>query len=388
MAAVTAILAGKVGGAVQQASRNRAAGWWYDPHMAAASRAIAERTPLVDLILEVRDARVGYHIPLSSQFDQLKDQPPSSKRVIVLNKMDLANGAEVKEWMSYMEHQKQICYGVNSHNRDNIKKFLNFLQAHMRQLKKIDYSSSTITMMLVGVPNVGKSALANSLHKVGRVGAAEKGKLKHATVSPLPCETKDISSFKIASNPNVYVLDTPGILPPVINETEICSKLALTGTIRDSLVGEKELAMYFLSMLNSSEEYKKWAELSSAQTGRMLADCEAACANREPIVICYAMGFNGFKSGSKQIQDFIVDDVRRTLYEEASSFQRKLAKSKDCMRLIELQLEALPEAFRVPLEFGDDSFVKVSKKLLNLYRTGRLGHYTLDSVPNHSHLIL
>ncbi|XP_031392023.1 DAR GTPase 2, mitochondrial isoform X2 [Punica granatum] len=347
--------------------------------MAAASRAIAERTPLVDLILEVRDAR----IPLSSQFDQLKDQPPSSKRVIVLNKMDLANGAEVKEWMSYMEHQKQICYGVNSHNRDNIKKFLNFLQAHMRQLKKIDYSSSTITMMLVGVPNVGKSALANSLHKVGRVGAAEKGKLKHATVSPLPCETKDISSFKIASNPNVYVLDTPGILPPVINETEICSKLALTGTIRDSLVGEKELAMYFLSMLNSSEEYKKWAELSSAQTGRMLADCEAACASSSDLDM---KGKRRYPSD--HTQDFIVDDVRRTLYEEASSFQRKLAKSKDCMRLIELQLEALPEAFRVPLEFGDDSFVKVSKKLLNLYRTGRLGHYTLDSVPNHSHLIL
>ncbi|PKI41780.1 hypothetical protein CRG98_037815 [Punica granatum] len=349
MAAVTAILAGKVGGAVQQASRNRAAGWWYDPHMAAASRAIAERTPLVDLILEVRDAR----IPLSSQFDQLKDQPPSSKRVIVLNKMDLANGAEVK--------------------------FLNFLQAHMRQLKKIDYSSSTITMMLVGVPNVGKSALANSLHKVGRVGAAEKGKLKHATVSPLPCETKDISSFKIASNPNVYVLDTPGILPPVINETEICSKLALTGTIRDSLVGEKELAMYFLSMLNSSEEYKKWAELSSAQTGRMLADCEAACASSSDLDM---KGKRRYPSD--HTQDFIVDDVRRTLYEEASSFQRKLAKSKDCMRLIELQLEALPEAFRVPLEFGDDSFVKVSKKLLNLYRTGRLGHYTLDSVPNHN----
>ncbi|OWM83644.1 DAR GTPase 2, mitochondrial-like [Punica granatum] len=120
MAAVTATLAGKVGGAVQQASRNRAAGWWHGPHMAATryyrTYPAGRSHP--------RSQRCSGRIPLSSQFDQLKDQPPSSKRVIVLNKMDLANGAEVKEWMSYMEHQKQICYGVNSHNRDNIKKVI------------------------------------------------------------------------------------------------------------------------------------------------------------------------------------------------------------------------------------------------------------------------
>lgn len=65
MAVETAILAGKIGAAVKRASMNQAAGWWYSPHMAAASRAIAERIPLVDLVLEVRDARVGYphHTP-------------------------------------------------------------------------------------------------------------------------------------------------------------------------------------------------------------------------------------------------------------------------------------------------------------------------------------
>ncbi|KAK4748043.1 hypothetical protein SAY87_014629 [Trapa incisa] len=61
------------------------------------------------------------------------------------------------EWISYMEHHKQICYGVNSHNEKSIHKFLNFLQAQIRLLKKLDYNSTTV--MLVGIPNVGKSVL-------------------------------------------------------------------------------------------------------------------------------------------------------------------------------------------------------------------------------------
>ncbi|CAL5351760.1 unnamed protein product [Camellia sinensis] len=75
-------------------------------------------------------------------------------------------------------------------------KFLNFLQARVRELKKTDHANHTITVLLVGIPNVGKSALANSLHHIGWISAAVKGKLKHAIVSPLPGETKDISSLK------------------------------------------------------------------------------------------------------------------------------------------------------------------------------------------------
>ncbi|KAF5197518.1 Dar gtpase 2 protein [Thalictrum thalictroides] len=83
-------------------------------------------------------------------------------------------------------------------------------------------------MMLVGIPNVGKSALANSLHQIGRISAAEKGKLKHTVVSPEPGETKSISSLKIASHPNIYILDTPGVLLPDSLDIEMGSKLALT----------------------------------------------------------------------------------------------------------------------------------------------------------------
>ncbi|KAL3739081.1 hypothetical protein ACJRO7_020473 [Eucalyptus globulus] len=372
-AAATAALVKRIGTVIKRASKNRASAWWYSPHMAAASRAIAERLPLADLIVEVRDARV----PLSSEYELLKNYPSPSRRIVVLNKMDLANSSRTKEWMRYFELQNCESFAVNSHNRENIKQFLNFLQAKVRELKKMDNSSSTTAIMLVGIPNTGKSALANSLHNIGRISAAEKGKLKHAAVSSQPCETKDISSLKIASNPNVYVLDTPGVLPPVICDFETSSKLALIGTIRDSLAGEKQLAQFFLSILDSGKEYEQWAKLSTAGSGRLSVDFREEYSGS-----CQTETTKKRQYPSDHTQDFIVQDVRRVLYESISSTRVDMRRRKDVLRLIEFQLAALREAFRIPSELGEeDACIRVSEKLLNLYRTGRLGHFTLDDIP-------
>ncbi|GMY22872.1 DAR GTPase 2, mitochondrial isoform X1 [Fagus crenata] len=350
-------------------------GGWYGPHMAAASRAIAERLPLVDLVLEIRDAR----IPLSSEFEQLKNYPSSPRRIIVMNKMDLANRSQINEWKRYFEQQKCISYGVNSHNKENIKELLNFLQAQVRDLKSTNHFSYTTTIMLVGIPNVGKSALANSLHQIGRISAAEKGKLKHATVSPNPGETKDISSLKIGSHPNIYVLDTPGVLPPKILDTEVYSKLALTGSIRDCLVGEREIAQYFLAILNSSDEYKKWAKLAMNENDRTFLDLKV-----EGLSSCELDKKQKRQYPTDHTQDFIVHDIRQTLFETISSFDSNVEDEKDWGRLIETQFTSLREAFQVPVELGEEAQNKVAAKLLNLYRTGRLGHYTLDSIPWHT----
>ncbi|KAI5569237.1 hypothetical protein BDE02_12G065200 [Populus trichocarpa] len=303
---------------------------WYSLHMAAASHAIAQRIPLVDFILEVRDAR----IPLSSHCQLLSNFPPSSlRRIIVMNKTDLANRSQLKEWTKYFEQQNCISYGVNSHNKEDVKKFLNFLQAQVRELKRFDHSGHTTTMMIIGIPNVGKSALANSLHQLGRISAAEKGKLKHTIVSPHPGETKNISSLKIGSHPNIYVLDTPGILPPQIHDSEVCTKLALTG---QEVEGSSD------SKLNM----KRKRQYPSDHT-----------------------------------QDFMVNRVRRTLLESISCLDGNIKNEKDLEELIEVQFTALREAFLVSLEPCNDSQTKISAKLLNLYRTGRLGHYTLDPLP-------
>lgn len=365
----TASLIQKIGDAVKQVAANRRSDWWYTPHMAAASRAISERLPLVDLILEVRDSR----IPLSSECRQLRKITPSARHIIVLNKKDLANRYQTKEWLRFLEEQNCSSFAVNSHNMENVQEFLNFLQARVKDMNKMDcHPASTITLMLVGIPNVGKSALANALHQVGRISAAEKGKLKQSIVSPQPGETKSISSLKIASHPNVYVLDTPSILPSKIFDDGVCSKLALTGAIKDSAVGETKLAQYFLSILNSSDEYMKWGKLSGIEIG----------------VLSSKGGTDLDKSRKKQYptdhtQDFIVNNVRRTLFEAISSFTGDLENSNDMARLMEEEFNLLLKVFHLPLESEEETNCKrVATKLLNLFRTGRLGHYTLDPIPS------
>ncbi|XP_057530138.1 DAR GTPase 2, mitochondrial-like [Amaranthus tricolor] len=165
--------------------------------MAAASEAISQRIPVVDFVLDLRDAR----IPLLSECEIFKrlSTSSSSRRIIVLNKVDLARGSQVKECLRHFEGQKFSVFSVNSHNKDNIHEFLNFLQGQVRALKKSEPQRHTITMMLVGIPNVGKSSLANSLHQIGRISATgiEYHNSWHAVVSPLPGETKEISGLKL-----------------------------------------------------------------------------------------------------------------------------------------------------------------------------------------------
>ncbi|KAK8340459.1 hypothetical protein V6Z11_A08G103000 [Gossypium hirsutum] len=363
----------KIGIAVKKAASRKKG--WYDLHMAAASGAIAQRLPLVDLVAEIRDAR----IPLSSEYELLRDFPALSKRIVVMNKIDLADQTQVKGWMRYFEQQNCIPYGVNSHNKDSVKGLLNFIQAQVRGLCKANHhASETITIMLVGIPNVGKSALANSLHQMGRISAAEKGRLKHATVSPQPGETKDISSFKIGSHPNIYLLDTPGILPCMIHDAELCSKLVLTGAIRDGLIEQKELARYFLAILNLSDQYKKWAKFS-ANEDRLLSFIE----HKEEGSISSKLEMRRKKQHMMDhTQDLIVNDVRGTIFDTISCFDGDIELEEDMIKLMEAELVALRDAFRVPQGLGEYVYNRVvGVKLLDLYRSGRLGHYTLDTLP-------
>ncbi|CAN1354765.1 DAR GTPase 2, mitochondrial [Linum perenne] len=194
----------EIGNAVQKVARNKGKGW-YTPHMAAAASAVARRIGLVDVVVEVRDAR----IPCASAYPLRKQQWPSKPWIIALNKMDLADRSQTQEWSKYFEQRNWVSYAVNSHNKDNVKEFLNFLQSQVRAMNK-DNPRQTRNMVIVGIPNVGKSALANSLHQIGRISALERGKFRYATVSPHPGETKDIISLKVSKhNSFILVADQP-----------------------------------------------------------------------------------------------------------------------------------------------------------------------------------
>ncbi|KAK8445403.1 hypothetical protein SEVIR_9G319600v4 [Setaria viridis] len=189
-AAAAEAVSRRLGAAVRDLS-----GAWYGRHMAAAERAIRTRLPLVDLVLEVRDARV----PASSAFEPLRRRrplDPDSLRVVVLNKADLADPSETEKWVAYVKKQGACpCIAVNSHNRESIKELLSVVQSRIWEIKH-GQRDCTGTVLLVGIPNVGKSAIVNAMHQIGRIGAAEKGKLKHAIVSSHPGETRDISGYK------------------------------------------------------------------------------------------------------------------------------------------------------------------------------------------------
>ncbi|KAG2561838.1 hypothetical protein PVAP13_8KG232800 [Panicum virgatum] len=201
---------------------------WFPGHMAAASRAIRDRLKLADLVIEVRDAR----IPLSSANEDLQPVLAAKRRILALNKKDLAN--------------------------PNI---MNLLGLAELKLKEAISKEPTLLIMVVGVPNVGKSALINSIHRIATSRFPVPDKNKRAMVGPLPGVTQDIAGYKIASQPSIYVLDTPGVLVPSIPDMETGLKLALTGAVKDSVVGEERIAKYLLSLLNIRKTPLHWERL-------------------------------------------------------------------------------------------------------------------------------
>ncbi|EXB94898.1 Mitochondrial GTPase 1 [Morus notabilis] len=216
---------------------------WFPGHMAAATRAIRDRLKLADLVVEVRDAR----IPLSSANQDLQPVLSAKRRLIALNKKDLANPNIIPKWIQYFDSYKQDCVPINSHSKSSVQKLLNLVEF---KLKEVISREPTLLVMVVGVPNVGKSALINSIHQIATSRFPMQGKMKRATVGPLPGVTQDIAGFKIAHQPSVYVLDTPGVLVPSIPDIETGLKLALAGSVKDSVVGEERIAQYLLAVLN------------------------------------------------------------------------------------------------------------------------------------------
>ncbi|OAY67026.1 Short integuments 2, mitochondrial [Ananas comosus] len=320
---------------------------WFPGHMAAAARAIRHRLKLADLVIEVRDAR----IPLSSANGELQCLLASKRRVIALNKKDLAN--------------------------PNIMHLLALVEL---KLKEVISREPTLLVMVVGVPNVGKSALINSIHRIATSRFPVQEKVKRATVGPLPGVTQDIAGYKIANQPSIYVLDTPGVLVPSIPDMETGLKLALTGAVKDSVVGEERLAQYLLAILNSRKTPLHWERLVNVRTER--SGHESHDSN-EPIFS------NSLPRRRRQLDNsdvlYIEDlakEVQKTLYLTFKDFEGNKEEESELESLIDMQLMALRKAFRILHKASDEARTMVSKKLLTLFRIGKLGPFILDSIPN------
>jgi len=204
---------------------------WYPGHMAKARRILKEDLKLVDLVVEVLDAR----IPLSSRNPDLDSLLQNKMRIVALNKEDLANREITEKWISYFNNHYPAVR-LNSLTGEGTGLLLSIINETAdqinRKVRKKGRANRDIRIMILGIPNVGKSALINNLagSAITRTGNR-------------PGVTRGRQWINVGTN--IQLLDTPGILWPKFEDEDVGYKLALTGAVKDTLFDE-ELAAYKL----------------------------------------------------------------------------------------------------------------------------------------------
>lgn len=213
---------------------------WFPGHMAKARREVTEQLKLVDVVFELVDARIPYSSRNPMIDEVIKDKP----RVVLLNKMDMANLNETKKWMSYFEEQGFYPVLIDSKNGKNLSQVTKaaeiVTQEKFERMKQKGLRPRAIRAMIVGIPNVGKSTLINRL-----------AKKSIAKTGNMPGVTKKQQWIKVGKT--LELLDTPGILWPKFEDQTVGKKLSLTGAIKDSIVHLDEVAIYGISFLQERD---------------------------------------------------------------------------------------------------------------------------------------
>ncbi|XP_047330083.1 short integuments 2, mitochondrial [Impatiens glandulifera] len=345
---------------------------WFPGHMAAATRAIRDRLKVSDLVIEVRDAR----IPLSSANEDLQSMLSGKRRIIALNKKDLANPNIMPKWIRHFESCNQDCITINAHSTSSVNKLVELVEL---KLKEVISREPTLLVMVVGVPNVGKSALINNVHKIAATRFPAQDKLKRATVGPLPGVTQDIAGYKIAHKPSIYVLDTPGVLVPSIPDIETGLKLALSGSVKDSVVGEERIAQYLLALLNTRGTPLHWRNMGRRLQKSPKEETAKPKYNVKDLLKPQRKPLD--QTDVYYVED-IVMKVQNTLNTTLSEFDGDLDNEADLEILIERQFEELQSSLKIgPQRTASEARTMVAKKLITLFRSGKLGPFILDDVP-------
>ncbi|KAJ0409312.1 hypothetical protein ATCC90586_007590 [Pythium insidiosum] len=216
---------------------------WFPGHMAVARRQMLAQLDSVDVLIEVRDAR----IPWSSANPILEETFGLSKpRLIVFNKSDLANSNMQSRIEERCRQRNVPCLFTSVTKGRKIQSILQWCNAHSgAQFKK----TAGTMVMVVGIPNVGKSSIINEFRRLSSSQKLSKGK-KRAAVGPTPGVTVRNDIIKVNDKPAIYVVDTPGVMLPNVESVEEGMRLALTGAIKDDVIGKETIADYMLFKLN------------------------------------------------------------------------------------------------------------------------------------------
>ncbi|CQR71433.1 Ribosome biogenesis GTPase A [Sporomusa ovata DSM 2662] len=237
---------------------------WFPGHMTKAQRMIREQLKLIDVVIELLDAR----IPLSSANPVIAELVEGKPKVVALNKADLAEPARTAEWVSYFRHLGFTTVTLDSASGKGTKELANKVEQEasekIAKLAAKGIKGRAVRAMILGIPNVGKSSLINRLLGTATAKTGDK-----------PGVTRGQQWLKIGKN--LELLDTPGVLWPRMDDQEVAVKLAVTGAIKDDIYDMEKVILNLLEILNARyrdrlcERYKLTPEQLTEDTNELLA---------------------------------------------------------------------------------------------------------------------
>lgn len=209
---------------------------WYPGHMTKTRRQMEQDIRLVDAVCEIVDAR----IPMSSRNPDIDAICGSKPRMMILNRMDMADPEETKKWAAYFREQGMVVLETDCKNRKGTNQFApkvrQLLKGQLEKYKEKGMVGRTLRVMVVGIPNVGKSTLINQV--AGR---------KSARAENRPGVTRGKQWVTVEKG--LELLDTPGILWPKFEDPQVGLKLSYTGAIKDDVVDVETLAANLMELL-------------------------------------------------------------------------------------------------------------------------------------------
>lgn len=215
---------------------------WYPGHMAKTKKQIIEDLKLVDIVIELLDAR----IPIASQNPIIAEIVAGKKKIVLLNKCDLAEEEQNRKWIAYFEEKGIPALLTDSNSGKGIEACIRAIEKSMAEEMQIQADKGRIgrkiRAMILGIPNVGKSSFINRISKRATAGVGNK-----------PGVTKQKQWIRI--NDRVELLDTPGVLWPKFESEEVALNLAFTGTIKDDILERIDIAYFLVKFL--LENYRK-----------------------------------------------------------------------------------------------------------------------------------
>ena len=216
---------------------------WYPGHMAKTKRQIQEDLKIIDIVIELLDAR----IPISSQNPDIASITKGKKKIIVLNKCDLADEKQNQLWLQYFEKKGIPAVATDANSGKGvdqcIRKIENIMNTDLQEQADKGRIGRKIRAMILGIPNVGKSSFINRISKRTTAGVGNK-----------PGVTKQKQWIRI--NDKIELLDTPGVLWPKFESEEVALNLAFTGTIKENILERVEIAYYLTKFLIENDRTK------------------------------------------------------------------------------------------------------------------------------------